>query len=143
MWVPRSPAYVCWRRFSGRTRGRLAKAYRLSATDRFGRSAANLLTRQESPTPYAPRVPGALVTGAGRGMGLEIARRLVGRGYEVAVTDVDQALTSSAAEQLGDRAWPLRLDVTKAEAVDAAASEVIRRSGSLDVWVNNAGILIT
>jgi len=88
-------------------------------------------------------VPAALVTGAGRGTGLEIARRLVGRGYEVAVTDVDQALTSSAAEQLGDRAWPLRLDVTEAEAVDAAASEVIRRSGSLDVWVNNAGILIT
>ena len=52
---------------------------------------------------------GALVTGAGRGMGLEIARRLIGRGYEVAVTDVDEANTFSAAEQLGQRAWSLPL----------------------------------
>jgi NAD(P)-dependent dehydrogenase (short-subunit alcohol dehydrogenase family) len=88
-------------------------------------------------------MPGALVTGAGRGMGLEIARRLVGRGYDVAVTDVDEANTASAAEQLGDRAWALPLDVTDPDAVRAAAQQVVERSGSLDVWVNNAGILIT
>jgi NAD(P)-dependent dehydrogenase (short-subunit alcohol dehydrogenase family) len=76
-------------------------------------------------------------------MGLEIARRLVGRGYEVAVTDVDEANTASAAEQLGDRAWALPLDVSDADAVRAAADQVVERSGSLDVWVNNAGILIT
>jgi NAD(P)-dependent dehydrogenase (short-subunit alcohol dehydrogenase family) len=76
-------------------------------------------------------------------MGLEIARLLAGRGYEVAVTDVDEAGTSTAAEQLGDRAWPLVLDVTDTEAVGAAADQVVERSGSLDVWVNNAGILIT
>ena len=76
-------------------------------------------------------------------MGLEIARRLVGRGYEVAVTDVDEANTASAAEQLGDRAWGLPLDVTDSEAVRAAAQQVEERSGSLDVWVNNAGILVT
>jgi NAD(P)-dependent dehydrogenase (short-subunit alcohol dehydrogenase family) len=86
---------------------------------------------------------GALVTGAGGGMGLEIARRLIGRGYEVAVTDVDEANTSSAAEQLGRRAWALPLDVTDTEAVGAAAQQVEERSGSLDVWVNNAGILVT
>jgi NAD(P)-dependent dehydrogenase (short-subunit alcohol dehydrogenase family) len=90
-----------------------------------------------------PPMPGALVTGAGRGMGLEIARRLVGRGYEVAVTDVDEANITAAAEQFGDRAWPLPLDVTDSEAVRAAATRVVQRSGSLDVWVNNAGILIT
>jgi NAD(P)-dependent dehydrogenase (short-subunit alcohol dehydrogenase family) len=88
-------------------------------------------------------MPGALVTGAGRGMGLEIARRLVGRGYEVAVTDVDDANTASAAEQLGERAWALPLDVTDSDAVRAAAGQVVERSGSLDVWVNNAGILVT
>jgi len=76
-------------------------------------------------------------------MGLEIARRLAGRGYEVAVTDVDEANIASAAEELGDRAWALPLDVTDSEAVRAAASQVVERSGSLDVWVNNAGILIT
>ena len=76
-------------------------------------------------------------------MGLEIARRLVGRGYDVAVTDVDEANTTAAAEELGDRAWPLVLDVTDTDAVRAAADEVVERTGSLDVWVNNAGILIT
>jgi NAD(P)-dependent dehydrogenase (short-subunit alcohol dehydrogenase family) len=76
-------------------------------------------------------------------MGLEIARRLAGRGYEVAVTDVDEANTASAAEQLGERAWDLPLDVTDPDAVRAAAEQVMERSGSLDVWVNNAGILIT
>ena len=76
-------------------------------------------------------------------MGLEIARHLVARGYEVAVTDVDEAGTSTAAEQLGERAWPLVLDVTDTEAVNAAADQVVERNGSLDVWVNNAGILLT
>ena len=76
-------------------------------------------------------------------MGLEIARRLVGRGFDVAVTDVDEALTTAAAEQLGERAWPLVLDVTDTDAVNAAAAQVVERTGSLDVWVNNAGILIT
>ena len=88
-------------------------------------------------------MPGALVTGAGRGMGLEISRRLVGRGYQVAVADIDEANTAAAAEELGDLAWPLPLDVTDAEAVRAAAQQVVERAGSLDVWVNNAGILIT
>jgi NAD(P)-dependent dehydrogenase (short-subunit alcohol dehydrogenase family) len=76
-------------------------------------------------------------------MGLEIARRLVGRGYDVAVTDVDEDNTSAAAAELGERAWALPLDVTDGEAVRAAADQVVERSGSLDVWVNNAGILIT
>lgn len=76
-------------------------------------------------------------------MGLEIARRLAGRGYDVAVTDVDDAAASAGAEQLGDRAWSLALDVTDSEACRAAAAQVVERTGSLDVWVNNAGILIT
>jgi NAD(P)-dependent dehydrogenase (short-subunit alcohol dehydrogenase family) len=88
-------------------------------------------------------VPGALVTGAGRGIGLEIARRLVGRGYQVAIADIVERNAATAAEELGDRAWPRPLDVTDAAACRAAAGEVIERTGSLDVWVNNAGILHT
>jgi len=76
-------------------------------------------------------------------MGLEIARRLVGRGYEVAVADIDEAGAAAAARQLGDRAWPLPLDVSDTEAVQAAALLVVERSGTLEVWVNNAGILVT
>ena len=62
-------------------------------------------------------------------MGLEIARRLVGRGYEVAVTDVDEANTESAAAQLGERVWGLPLDVRDSAAVHAAAGQVVERCG--------------
>ncbi len=88
-------------------------------------------------------MPSALVTGAARGLGLEIARRLVGRGYDVTVTDVNAAGATAAAEDLGGRSWARELNVTDAEACRAAAGEVMERTGSLDVWVNNAGILIT
>jgi NAD(P)-dependent dehydrogenase (short-subunit alcohol dehydrogenase family) len=86
-------------------------------------------------------MPGALVTGGGRGIGLELARRLVARGYEVAVADVNETNAAAAAEVMGERAWALPLDVTDPEACGSSASQVAERSGSLDVWVNNAGIL--
>ncbi|MDP9187816.1 MAG: SDR family NAD(P)-dependent oxidoreductase [Actinomycetota bacterium] len=87
-------------------------------------------------------MPAALVTGAGGGLGLAIARMLAQRDYEVAVTDVDRAAAERAAGAIGTGAWPLALDVTDAAACDAAAAAVATRSGALDVWVNNAGILL-
>ena len=74
-------------------------------------------------------MPGALVTGAGRGLGREIARRLMERDYEVAIADVDEAEANSAARQLGDRAWALPLDVTDSAAVRAAADQLVERCG--------------
>jgi NAD(P)-dependent dehydrogenase (short-subunit alcohol dehydrogenase family) len=88
-------------------------------------------------------MPGAVVTGAGRGIGLEIARRLVRRGYEVAIADVLEGNATGAAEELGDRAWALPLDVSDTDACREAAAKVIERTGSLGLWVNNAGILHT
>jgi NAD(P)-dependent dehydrogenase (short-subunit alcohol dehydrogenase family) len=88
-------------------------------------------------------MPAALVTGARRGLGLEIARMLARRGHEVAVTDIDEGDAARAAEEIGGRTWSFALDVTDPEACRTAADQVIERSGSLDVWVNNAGILYT
>ncbi|CAN5594680.1 SDR family oxidoreductase [soil metagenome] len=87
-------------------------------------------------------MPAALVTGAGGGLGLAIARTLAERGFAVTVTDVDAALTERAAEAIGAGASALPLDVTDAAACEAAAAQVAERAGSLDVWVNNAGILL-
>jgi short-subunit dehydrogenase len=78
-------------------------------------------------------MPGALVTGAGGGIGLATARRLAGRGFQVAVTDIDAEGAERGAAEVWGFVWLLNLDVTL----------VIERSGSLEVWVNNAGILIT
>jgi NAD(P)-dependent dehydrogenase (short-subunit alcohol dehydrogenase family) len=87
-------------------------------------------------------MPAALVTGAGGGLGLAIARMLAARGYSVAVTDVDAEAAGRAAKGIGPSAWARRLDVTDAADCEAAAAEVRERGGSLDVWVNNAGILL-
>jgi NAD(P)-dependent dehydrogenase (short-subunit alcohol dehydrogenase family) len=84
----------------------------------------------------------AVVTGAGRGIGREIARRLAGRGYAVLVTDVDQSAAERTATELGGSAWSLPLDVRDPEAHRAAAASAAER-GPLRVWVNNAGVLRT
>jgi NAD(P)-dependent dehydrogenase (short-subunit alcohol dehydrogenase family) len=86
---------------------------------------------------------GALVTGGARGLGLEIARRLVDRGHFVHVTDLDGELAARVAADLGPRAFGSALDVRSYPACRAAASRTVRRAGSLEVWVNNAGVLVT
>ena len=73
-------------------------------------------------------------------MGLEIARLLAGRGYDVTLADIDSAEATAAAESIGPRASAATLDVGDAEACERLAAEVAERDG-LDVWVNNAGIL--
>jgi NAD(P)-dependent dehydrogenase (short-subunit alcohol dehydrogenase family) len=84
----------------------------------------------------------AVVTGAGRGMGREIARRLRSRGYGVLATDVDREAADETAELLGDQVWAMALDVRDEAAHRAAAAEAAQR-GAVKVWVNNAGILRT
>ena len=59
------------------------------------------------------------------------------------VTDVDGDAARAAAAQLGDPAWATALDVRDGEACRAVARETAQRTGSLDVWVNNAGILVS
>src|SRR5437588_9585470 len=90
----------------------------------------------------APERGGALVTGGARGLGLEIARRLVARGYSVHLTDVDGSLAAEAAARLGPRAFGGTLDVRSFRACRAAASRTQRRAGWVEVWVNNAGVLV-
>ena len=86
-------------------------------------------------------MPGvAVVTGAGRGFGREIARRLAGRGYTVLATDVDADAAASTAEEIGG--FSMQLDVRHPDAHRAAARAAAER-GPLEVWVNNAGVLRT
>jgi len=84
----------------------------------------------------------AVVTGAGRGIGREIARLLVARGYFVLVGDVDPAAAEETAAQLGERAWAMELDVREPRAHREAAAAAAAR-GTLKAWFNNAGILRT
>lgn len=86
---------------------------------------------------------GAVVTGAGQGLGKEIAARLARRGYAVHVTDRDEELARATAAEIGNGAWSSGLDVIDHEAAQAVAADTVRRAGSLALWVNNAGILQT
>jgi NAD(P)-dependent dehydrogenase (short-subunit alcohol dehydrogenase family) len=86
-------------------------------------------------------MPGvAVVTGAGRGFGRAVARRLSGRGYDVLATDIDTEAAATTAERIGG--FSMGLDVRDPGAHRAAARAAIER-GPLEVWVNNAGILRT
>jgi NAD(P)-dependent dehydrogenase (short-subunit alcohol dehydrogenase family) len=87
-------------------------------------------------------MPVAVVTGAGGGLGRAIALELANRGYLVHVTDVDPDAAARAAAQIGAGARSSGLDVRDEGACRALAAEVAR-GGSLDLWVNNAGVLTT
>ncbi len=82
----------------------------------------------------------ALVTGAARGIGLAVARRLAADGARVALLDLDRAGVEAAAPRLGPDSLALTADVTRTADVDAAVRALVDRWGRLDVLVNNAGI---
>jgi NAD(P)-dependent dehydrogenase (short-subunit alcohol dehydrogenase family) len=86
---------------------------------------------------------GALVTGGARGLGFQLARRLALRGHTVHVTDLDGDGASRAAAELGGGAFGSALDVRDEAACRAAAAATVERAGTLEVWVNNAGVLLT
>lgn len=87
-------------------------------------------------------MPVAVVTGAGGGLGRAIALDLASRGYLIQTTDVDAAAAAATAAKIGAGATASELDVTDVEACRATA-DVANRAGSLDLWVNNAGVLAT
>ena len=85
----------------------------------------------------------AVVTGAGGGLGRAIAIELASRGFAVWATDVDADAAARTASEIGSGAKDQALDVRDEAACRALATAVRTEAGSLDLWVNNAGILAT
>ncbi len=84
--------------------------------------------------------PVALVTGANKGIGLQIAKDLAAHGFTVLVGSRDLGRGQAAAESVGADARAVALDVTSQASIAAAAERIRNEHGRLDVLVNNAGI---
>ncbi len=89
--------------------------------------------------------PVAIITGAARGIGLEIASQCVAQGMRVALLDTEAALLNDAVASRGwsaEQALALPCDVSQESQVNAAVAEVIAKFGRIDHLVNNAGVAV-
>ena len=83
----------------------------------------------------------AIVTGAGRGIGAAIARRLGAEGATVAVVDIDGENAGKIAGEMGGAAYPVQCDIGNPASVEALHESVMERAGKVDVLVNAAAIV--
>ena len=86
----------------------------------------------------------AMITGAGQGIGAAIAQHLGASGCKLVLVDINKDHLSSLSKQLTDQGienMPITLDVTKKAEIEKSFAAVIERFGTIDVLVNNAGII--
>jgi NAD(P)-dependent dehydrogenase (short-subunit alcohol dehydrogenase family) len=90
----------------------------------------------------------AVITGGASGIGLALARALAARGLHLALLDIERPALEAAAAELrlmqtpfgAARVEALACDVSDAEAMQAAAAEIVARCNRIDLLVNNAGV---
>ena len=85
----------------------------------------------------------AIVTGAGRGIGHEIAATLAGEGVTTVVTDIRQEYLDALADEFARRSWrgqQHRCDVRDAAQIERVVAAVVEAFGRVDILVNNAGV---
>ena len=80
----------------------------------------------------------ALITGAARGIGLEVARAYLREGAQVALGDINAAAVKAAADAIGAHA--VVMDVTRQDSIDAGIAEAVAKMGGLDILINNAAL---
>ena len=87
----------------------------------------------------------AVITGAGSGIGRQIALSFAREGAHLAICDIDMAAAGRVVDELeeaGAEAMAVEMDVTSEEAVNSGVDAVARRFGRIDTMVSNAGIQI-
>lgn len=82
----------------------------------------------------------AVVTGAGSGIGAALAEGFAALEMRVVVADIDERGAKATAENIGDAAHAIRVDVADPASVEAFADESFDRFGQVDILVNNAGV---
>jgi NAD(P)-dependent dehydrogenase (short-subunit alcohol dehydrogenase family) len=91
-------------------------------------------------TTFEVRDKVAVITGAGQGIGLELARILHRRGAVVAMLDLDDTKVHTAATQLGPRTFAVAADVADRDGMNDAIAAVRAHFGRIDMVIANAGI---
>ena len=84
----------------------------------------------------------ALITGAAGGIGLEIAKHMAAAGANVAIADLNLEGAQKAAQEIGDKAMAVAMDVTNEDQVNQGVADVVAKFGTVDILVSNAGIQI-
>ncbi|WP_299405410.1 L-iditol 2-dehydrogenase [uncultured Roseobacter sp.] len=82
----------------------------------------------------------ALITGAARGIGLAFAKAYLHEGAQVALADIDFEAVRRAAEELGEGATAVALDVTRQSSIDDCMAQVVVELGRVDILINNAAV---
>jgi NAD(P)-dependent dehydrogenase (short-subunit alcohol dehydrogenase family) len=82
----------------------------------------------------------ALITGAARGIGAAFAAAYVREGATVAIGDIDVARAEETSKAIGPKAFVVRLDVTDQISIDEAIAAIEKRTGGIDILVNNAAL---
>jgi all-trans-retinol dehydrogenase (NAD+) len=85
-----------------------------------------------------------LITGAGSGIGRLLAEKIAAQGGQVILWDIDEgalAEVGRAIEDRGQRAFSYLCDVSDADAIKASAHRVLGDCGTVDILINNAGIV--
>jgi NAD(P)-dependent dehydrogenase (short-subunit alcohol dehydrogenase family) len=130
--MPRESKSQAEWRFRGKGRPATIRLSRARLSRLPTEDAEEGITMQEKPV--------ALVTGANKGIGLQIAKDLAARGFTVLVGARNLERGEAAAKSVGSDARAIQLDVTNQASIAAAAERIRKEFGRLDVLVNNAGI---
>lgn len=82
----------------------------------------------------------ALITGSARGIGRAFAEAYAREGAVVAIGDINLEAAEKTASQIGSSAYAVKLDVTDLASIEAAVSAVEKKTGGLDILINNAAL---
>ena len=82
-----------------------------------------------------------IVTGAAQGFGKGIAEELYAEGATIIIADMNLPLAESVAQELGERAWAIGVNVADEESVANMVAQVVEKFGGLDIMVANAGVV--
>lgn len=83
----------------------------------------------------------SIITGSAQGFGLGIAEELYKEGAFVVIADINEALANEVANNLGERAFAIKVDVSDEQSVVDMVCKTVEKFGGIDLFISNAGVL--